>query len=429
MCHLKMLKRYIQKKLEKLAKKYLKKHQPKLVVVVGSVGKTSTKMAIAAVLSEQFRVRVHDGNHNTHMSVPLSILGVEYPEDIRSIGAWRQVFKAAKLRIKQPKDVDIIVQELGTDRPGDIAHFGKYLSPDVAVVTAVSPEHMEFFETIDAVAKEELAVASFSQLTVINRDDIASQFADHAQTSNLNTYGLSQQAEYRFEISQNSQAGLRGNFISPENGVVAVDLKLASEQGAKAATAAGLVAIKLGVSKDKIKSGLEKIRPAKGRMNILRGVQGSTLIDDTYNSSPLAVEAALKTLYAMQASQKIAILGSMNELGETSIQAHEQVGKLCDSSQLAWVITIGDDAEEYLAPAAKANGCPVKSFKTPLEAGAFVHKMLERGAVVLAKGSQNGVFAEEALKILLRSSEDERELVRQTPEWLEIKRKQFAGAE
>src|SRR5690554_5054422 len=104
-----MFKNFIQKRLEKLAKKYLKKHKPTLVVVTGSVGKTSTKMAIATVLSEQYRVRVHEGNHNTHMSVPLSILGITYPDNIRSIKSWRRVFKAAKLRIKQPKDVDIIV--------------------------------------------------------------------------------------------------------------------------------------------------------------------------------------------------------------------------------------------------------------------------------------------------------------------------------
>src|SRR5690606_10879582 len=109
------------------------------------------------------------------------------------------------------------------------------------------------------------------------------------------------------------------------------------------------------------------------------------------NSSPLAAEAALRTLYQMQAPQKIAILGSMNELGEMSPQAHEQVGKMCNGSELAWVITIGEDAERYLAPAAKLQGCQVKSFQSPIDAGAFAHKVLEQGALVLAKGSQNKV--------------------------------------
>src|SRR5690606_35694544 len=122
----------------------------------------STKTAIATVLAEQFRVRLESGNHNTPMSVPLAIMGIEYPENIRSIRAWIEVFEAAKLRIESEKDVDVIVQELGTDSPGDVQAFSKYLHPDIAVVTAVSAEHMEFFKTIEAVAKEELSVAEFS---------------------------------------------------------------------------------------------------------------------------------------------------------------------------------------------------------------------------------------------------------------------------
>lgn len=421
-----MFKKIIQRRLEKLVSKYLRKHQPTLIVVTGSVGKTSTKIAIATVLAQHYRVRVHEGNHNTHMSVPLGILGVDYPGNIRSFKEWRKVHKAAKLRIKQPKDTDVIVQELGTDTPGDIPYFGKYLNPDIAVVTAVSPEHMEFFKTIEAVAKEELSVASFSKFTVINRDDITGEFAKYAETANIDTYGISGVAEYRFEIADYGKQGYSGNFVSPEFGEILVDLKLASEHSVKTAVAAGLVAAKLGMSSQQIKEGLKKIRAVKGRMNILRGVENTTLIDDTYNSSPLAVEAALRTLYQIQAPQKIAILGTMNELGEMSPQAHEQVGKLCNGSELAWVITIGEEAEKYLAPAARSQGCQVKSFKSPIDAGAFAHKVLEQNAIVLAKGSQNGVFAEEALKILLHSTEEERELVRQEPYWLKIKQEQFA---
>src|SRR5690606_21454813 len=114
-----------------------------LVVVVGSVGKTSTKIAIGTVLNEKFRIRLHEGNHNSELSAPLAILGVEFPDDIRKLGQWWAVFKAIKLRLKQPTNVDVIVQELGTDRVGQIPHFGTYLKPDIAVVTSVSAEHME----------------------------------------------------------------------------------------------------------------------------------------------------------------------------------------------------------------------------------------------------------------------------------------------
>src|SRR3990170_592046 len=112
-----MMKKIIRLLLEKRVRTYLKKHKPILVLVAGSVGKTSTKQAIATVLNEKYHVRAHAGNHNTHFSVPTAIMGVEYPENPRSIGQWLAVLQAMKLRIKQEKDVDVIVQELGTDSP------------------------------------------------------------------------------------------------------------------------------------------------------------------------------------------------------------------------------------------------------------------------------------------------------------------------
>jgi len=160
-------------------------------------------------------------------------------------------------------------------------------------------------------------------------------------------------------------------------------------------------------------------------MQLLRGQQQSTIIDDTYNASPLAVTAALQTLMSIEAPQRIAILGSMNELGKTSAQAHEMIGLLCDPNKIEWVVTIGDEAERHLGPGATKNGCQVKSFKSPYEAGGFVHKVLKDGAVILAKGSQNGVFAEEAVKVLLHSTEDEEKLVRQSEHWLKKKDAMF----
>jgi UDP-N-acetylmuramoyl-tripeptide--D-alanyl-D-alanine ligase len=164
-------------------------------------------------------------------------------------------------------------------------------------------------------------------------------------------------------------------------------------------------------------------------MHVLRGLENSWLIDDTYNASPLATTAALRLLQAVEAPQRIAILGSMNELGATSEAAHAQIGALCDATKLDWVITIGKDAEAYLAPAAAAAGCQVRSFASPYEAGGFAHSVLQAGAVILAKGSQNGVFAEEALKVLLHDPAESEQLVRQSPAWLAIKKRQFETPE
>jgi UDP-N-acetylmuramoyl-tripeptide--D-alanyl-D-alanine ligase len=419
-------KKLLQTLLERRVKKYFRRHETKLVVVTGSVGKTSTKVAVAQVLAERFNVRAHSGNHNTHMSVPLAILGVQYPENIRSPFAWLKVLREMSKRVQVEEDVDVIVQELGTDQPGDVPHFGKYLKPDIAVVTAVSPEHMEFFKTMDVVAAEELSVAAYSKLTIVNRDDIEENFSKYAQTSSIDTYGTGGIAEYRFSIEGFEPGkGFSGKVISPELGKFEATIALVGEHNVKVAVAAAAVGIKMGLNAQQIAKGLSALQPVPGRMQPLRGVNEAIILDDTYNSSPLAATAALQTLYNYPASQRIAILGSMNELGTLSPKAHELIGRTCDPTMLAWVVTIGEEAGKYLAPVAKARGCQVASFSNPYEAGSFVHKVLEKGAVVLAKGSQNGVFAEEAIKVILHSTEDENKLVRQTPAWIATKEAQF----
>jgi len=425
-----MFKTYIQKKLESYVQQYFKKHpEVKLVVVAGSVGKTSTKVAIATVLSQKYKVRLHEGNHNTHLSAPLAILGVEYPDNVKNPLQWLAVFRAAHARVHGPSDVDVVVQELGIDRQGDMAKFARYLQADIGVVTSVAPEHMEYLQTMDIVAKEELGIAAFSQQVLINRDDVDGSFASYLTNPNLVTYGTSGAAEYRFEGGDFSlENGHSGILIAPGATPPRIDVTIhvVGEHNLRPAVGAAAVGVKLGLSAHEIQAGLAAIRPVKGRMNILRGVNDTTIIDDTYNASPSAVSSALQTLYQLQTPQRIALLGSMNELGTTSAAEHEAIGKMCDPSLLAWVVTIGEDAKRYLAPAARANGCQVKSFTTALQAGAFVHKILEPGAIILAKGSEGKIYTEEAVKMLLHSTDDEQHLVRQSIKWLDIKQKFFS---
>jgi UDP-N-acetylmuramoyl-tripeptide--D-alanyl-D-alanine ligase len=161
-------------------------------------------------------------------------------------------------------------------------------------------------------------------------------------------------------------------------------------------------------------------------MNVLRGVKDTILIDDTYNAGPLSGACALRALYSLSVPQRIAVLGSMNELGDSSAAEHQALGMLCDPNQLAWVITVGDEAEKYLAPAARAQGCQVKVCKTSIEAGGFANSVLESGAAILFKGSQDRGFLEEAVKVVLHSTEDETQLVRQSAAWLQRKNDFFS---
>ena len=426
-----MFKKRITNKLEKYVRAYFIAHPDiKLVVVAGSVGKTSTKIATATLLNEKYRVRLHKGNHNTNLSAPLAILGIDYPGNIRSFWQWHKIFKAARHKIKASSESEpqVIVQELGTDRPGDMAEFADYLLPDIAAITAVTPEHMEFFGSISAVAREELAAANFSKYAIINRDDIDSEFSNYITNSEISTYGTSAVAEYNFEVDGFSlNDGYLGSFNTSEYGKIPAKLHVFGEHSLRPVIAAVTIASKLGLNAEEISRGVEKIRPVAGRMNILRGINDSVIIDDTYNSSPAAAAAALKALYSFPdfvpgpEAAKIAVLGSMNELGDSSAEEHRKLGELCDGVELSWVITVGDEANKYLAPAAKARGCQVKTCKNALEAGAFAHKVLLNGGVVLFKGSQGDVYLEEAVKIVLSSTSDEDKLVRQDANWMKIK--------
>lgn len=234
-------------------------------------------------------------------------------------------------------------------------------------------------------------------------------------------------AEY--SIAGREQKGLAGQHISvhlPDVQTLELDSPFLGDQGARVVLAAVAAAHKLGLSAEEIKTGVEQVKPFAGRMQVLGGVRKSTLIDDTYNASPLAVKAALDVLYSADAPQRIAILGSMNEMGEGSGDMHKEIGGYCDPAKIDLLVTIGQQAGEYLAPAAVQKGCLTKTFLSPYEAGEFVKVQLKDDAVVLAKGSQNGVFAEEALKPLLANPHDESKLVRQSPYWLSVKRKQFS---
>lgn len=418
------MKDYIQKKLEKYVQKYFRKHpEVKLVVVAGSVGKTSTKVAIATVLSEKYPVRVFEGNHNTNLSAPLAILGIDYPEDIKSVRAWLKVFKQARIRINSPADVNVIVQELGTDRIGQIPQFGTYLQPDIAVVTAVSPEHMEYFGNMDNVAREELSVINYSKQAIINRDDVSGEYSKYLTNGMISTYGTNASAEYHFISNKYTfLEGHEGVFIAPEwQQPVPVNIHVLGEHTMRPAIAAGAVAIKLDMTPAEIARGFEKVHALPGRMNVLRGIEKSVIIDDTYNSSPLAVESSLRTLYQLSVPQRIAVLGSMNELGDSSAQAHISVGELCDPNQLNWVVTVGELANKYLAPAARSRGCQVKCFDNAIAAGGFVRSVIEEGAAILFKGSEGGIYLEEAVKIVLHSTIEESVLVRQSPSWIRRK--------
>ncbi|MDB5161096.1 MAG: hypothetical protein JWO96_476 [Candidatus Saccharibacteria bacterium] len=401
-----------------------RRHPMRVIAVTGSIGKTSTKLAIASVLSQGFTVRHQTGNYNDLVSVPLVFFGDRMP-NIWNPVAWSWIFLKNEIKIRRSYPYEIVVLELGTDGPGQIEQFAKYLQVDIGVLTSIAPEHMQFFAGLDAVAEEELKITGFAKKTLINKDLVDAKYLKDLR-SKVMTYAAAQPADFRLgEVKFN---GDEAEFTLTSGGKKILDSghQKITEPQLYSICAAAAVAHAMGLSPEKIDAGIRGIPAVSGRMQHLDGENGSVIIDDTYNASPQATQAALDTLYRIESKHKIAVLGNMNELGHYSRPEHIAVGKYCDPKQLDLVVTIGPDANKYLAPAAEQGGNKVKTFNDPYSAGQFIKPLLNAGTVVLVKGSQNKVFAEETVKLLLENPSDSAKLVRQSPYWLKIKRKQFS---
>ncbi|MDQ3065300.1 MAG: Mur ligase family protein [bacterium] len=421
----KVLKTIIVAVLARQVRQLRKKNSFKIIGVVGGIGKTSTKMAIAHTLSAaNTRVRWQEGNYNDIVSVPLVLFGQDMPSLLNPF-AWTKVIITNTLQLFKKYPYDVVVLELGTDGPGQIAAFKKYLQLDIAVVTSVVSEHMEYFDDLQAVAVEELSVSTFSNLVVYNADFVAPEFRNLLPGASI-AYGMHDtSAKYRVSNVFQSAGALEADVKFGEEILLHITQELVSEVQLYSVLAAVIIGHQLQIKPIDIKHGLMGIRPVSGRLRRLRGINNSIIIDDTYNASPEAMKAGLQALYKLQANQKIAILGNMNELGQISMLAHKEIGEMCDPSQLSLVVTIGPDANDYLAPAAEARGCKVRAFNNPYDAGEYVESKIESGAIIFAKGSQNKVFAEEAVKQILADPEDVNKLVRQSGYWLKHKKSIF----
>lgn len=417
----KLGKAFLSRLLERQVGQLRRQNDFKVIAVAGSVGKTSTKLAIAKTLVASRRVRWQEGNYNDRLTVPLIFFGQTQP-GIYNLLAWRKILRQNRRQLSKPYPYDIVIVEIGTDAPGQLKDFA-YLRPDITVITAIADEHMAQFKTLDAVAKEELVPLSFSRQALLNVDDIPGQYLPESAFS---SYSINGAADYSIrEKKSRPLQGQRLSFNLPGSKRLDTEVAALGAQGAKIALAAVAAADLLGSTVEEINKGLKAITPVAGRMQVLAGKAGSIIIDDTYNASPIAAKAALDVLYGTEAKQHIAILGSMNELGDDSPTLHSEVGGYCNPKKLDLVVTIGREAAENLAPAAKNQGCKVETFMSPYEAGEYVQHQIKTGAVILAKGSQNGVFAEEAVKILLANADQARKLVRQSERWLKVKKSQF----
>jgi UDP-N-acetylmuramoyl-tripeptide--D-alanyl-D-alanine ligase len=414
------------------ARRLIKRHHLIVVAVCGSVGKTSTRSAIVTVLRQKLKTQaIHHPGYNSELGLPLSIFEMRTPDSLINPFAWAWRLIQAEIIINRPYAGQVLVLELGTDHPGEIDRYLRYLQPDVGVITAITPEHMENFESLDAVAAEELKIVSACKYLLASASIPA-----HYKKKFIGVhphhdyYGTTKHDTYQIAVSQDDPVSGMTCTISKSGHKVIKDLSIGlfGESAALSALAAFAVADHLGLSSQTISKGLGKLKPVAGRMQVMKGENDSILIDDTYNSSPAAVEASLQALYATSPrGRRIAILGSMNELGAESKTYHEQIGPAAAGVDL--LLTVGDLANKYLGPSAVKAGLDPTRFQpadSPIAAAEFLRLTLHPGDIVLIKGSQNQVFLEEAVKRLLADKSDQSRLVRQSKSWLKIKSKQFS---
>lgn len=392
----------------------------KIIGVVGSIGKTSTKLAIAKVLQSEKRVQFQEGNYNDSVSVPLVFFGEKMPS-LWNVFDWIKIIIKNEIKVWSDYVYDFVVLELGTDKPGDINQFRKYLHLDILVVTATTFEHMQFFKDLDAVVDEEWSASFFSDAVFANRDLCKSipQGIDHKKVM---FYGKDFGSVYKIENVVKTDNVFHFSLSFEGNKILDLSYQGLSEVELYSICAASLIAHQFRIPTEKIKKSVKEIKSFAGRMQRLRGIKNSIIIDDSYNASPEAMKIALDTLYAFAAPQRIAILGMMNELGAISEEEHRKLGKYCDPKLLDLVVTVGLEANKFLAEEARKKGCNVYEAKNALDAGAFVKEKIKDGAIILVKGSQNGVFTEESLKPLLKDKSDFSRLVRQEETWMKKKR-------
>ncbi len=414
--------------LRKMARAILKKHQPTVIGITGSLGKTSTKEAAYLVLSKKFRVRKNEKNYNNEVGIPLTIIGALSGEG--SLWKWIGVFgKWFWVFFFQKDYPEIVILELGVDHPGDMEYLTDFLQPKIGVVTNISSSHLEFFGSLDKIAKEkgvlvEKIPAGGSVLLNIDDEKVANM-QKRSKAGNLISFGFSQKAQLQADrVVYNYDDNQRPDGISfklnHEGKNIPVRLKhiLAPHQVYAALVAMGLGTIfKINVLESAVS--LEDFFSPPGRLNLLSGIKNTFLIDDTYNASPTSTLAALEVLQNLAAPRKMAVLGDMLELGQESEAGHQKVVEKISDMGVDIFIAVGKRMETAVKKVLGENFDREKVwiFADPMVAGLKAQELMKQGDLVLIKGSQGMRMEKVTEEIMGEPEKVENLLCRQSREW------------
>jgi UDP-N-acetylmuramoyl-tripeptide--D-alanyl-D-alanine ligase len=421
------MKQFLQNRLASTSRKILGTHRPVVVAVTGSIGKSSAKEAVFAVLSGKYRARTNVRNYNNELGLPLTVIGVEAPG--RNIFKWLRVFwKGFTAQNSRQVYPEALVLELGIDRPGDMDRLMEIVNPNVAVLTTVGISHLEYFENEQQILTEKAKVFKHfgeGNVAVLNLDDANVASLIPKFPHKFITYGTGERADVRIvDWKTARESGVYGVVFHLSHGDESHSVWLPNVVGAPHvyACAAGVAAgIALGIPfGDAVKS-VQNYHAQQSRLTLISGVHGSVLIDDTYNAAPVSTLAALRELAQFPVAQKVAVLGDMLELGSLSDASHVQVGRhVADLLPNAYFIAVGQRMQLAVDEAIR-NRFPrdrIFHFAASVQAAAKAKELAEPGTAILVKGSQ-GTRTEKIVVALMEHPETAPELVcRQYGKWL-----------
>ncbi|OIJ09804.1 UDP-N-acetylmuramoylalanyl-D-glutamate--2,6-diaminopimelate ligase [Anaerobacillus arseniciselenatis] len=349
------------KALQQLASIYLQKVSPKVVGVTGSNGKTSTKDLLEAVLSKKFITHKTSGNYNNHIGLPLTILAM-------------------------PINCEVAILEMGMNNFGEISFLSKLAKPDIAIITNIGESHIEQLGSRKGIAKAKLEIVDGLKtdgVLIIDGDEPLLHTA-----RDLNTLKCGYNDGNEFKITNIEQAAEGTNFSINVN--LHFSLPLLGKHNVKNATFALAVGKYLGLSEHTMQLGLDNCTLTGMRMEKKAGLNGSTIINDAYNSSPTSMRAAIETIKQLKGfSRRILVLGDMYELGKDERQLHESVAEVI-TAPITHLITIGEKGAWISEALMKKNKdkIEIKTYKTKDHAKGDLINLLTDGSVVLIKASR-----------------------------------------
>ena len=363
--------------LQEVASAWRSRCRCRVVAVTGSVGKTSTKEAIAQVLARRGRVLKSEGNLNNEIGLPLTLL------HLRAEHQWAVV-------------------EMGMYAPGEIARLVEIARPAVGVVTNVGPVHLERLGSIEAIAraKAELPQGLPAEgVAILNGDDERVRAMAEVTRAHAITFGLGAGCDLRAtDVESHGLAGLAARFHH-QGHVHQVRLPWLGRHNVYVALAAAAVGAAEGLAWSEITEGLAEAGTL-GRMAILAGHAGSTILGDTYNACPASMLADLDLLAELQ-GRRLALLGDMLELGAYEEEGHRQVGRRA-AEVLDVLATVGPRAHWIAEEARRCNpGLAVTAWQDREEAAAWLRSQLMPGDYVLVKGSR-GMALDQVVPLLQR---------------------------